>query len=145
VVAAGAVETARLLLLSRSDAFPEGIGNDFDRVGRGFNEHPSTELHAPVAPRPGEPSPWHEVGRIYRFYDRLRSEGLGGVRIAAVWSRLLLHQRLPPGRMMLEAARALGRPGGPATLYLGPHAEMRPDDRNRVTLSPTRRDGSATR
>jgi choline dehydrogenase-like flavoprotein len=39
VVAAGAIETARLLLVSR-DSQPSGIGNNRDLVGRYFMEHP---------------------------------------------------------------------------------------------------------
>jgi choline dehydrogenase-like flavoprotein len=39
VVAAGAVETARLLLLSRDARHPDGLGNRFDQVGRHFQGH----------------------------------------------------------------------------------------------------------
>lgn len=39
VVAAGATETARLLLLSRSEAEPEGLGNLTDQVGRHLQGH----------------------------------------------------------------------------------------------------------
>jgi choline dehydrogenase-like flavoprotein len=39
VVAGGAVETARLLLNSRSPAHPKGIGNDTDQVGRNLQGH----------------------------------------------------------------------------------------------------------
>jgi choline dehydrogenase-like flavoprotein len=39
VVAAGAIETARLLLASRSAAHPAGIGNATDQVGRGLQGH----------------------------------------------------------------------------------------------------------
>ena len=39
VLAAGAIETARLLLASRSDR-PSGLGNENDNVGRYFMEHP---------------------------------------------------------------------------------------------------------
>jgi choline dehydrogenase-like flavoprotein len=38
VLAAGTVETSRLLLASRSVA-PEGVGNENDRVGRDFHDH----------------------------------------------------------------------------------------------------------
>jgi len=38
ILAAGAVETARLLLASRSVA-PEGVGNAHDQVGRNFHDH----------------------------------------------------------------------------------------------------------
>lgn len=39
VICAGAIETARLLLASRS-RFPTGLGNGYDLVGRYFMEHP---------------------------------------------------------------------------------------------------------
>ena len=44
VVAAGAVETARLLLLSASRDFPEGLANRSGRVGRFFMSHPSVDV-----------------------------------------------------------------------------------------------------
>jgi choline dehydrogenase-like flavoprotein len=44
VVAAGAVETARLLLLSPSRAFPNGLANRSGRVGKFFTSHPSVEV-----------------------------------------------------------------------------------------------------
>jgi choline dehydrogenase-like flavoprotein len=39
VVAAGAVESARLLLASRSDREPDGLGNTYDQVGRHLQGH----------------------------------------------------------------------------------------------------------
>lgn len=39
VVSAGAIETARLLLASRSDFYPNGLGNDHDQVGRHLQGH----------------------------------------------------------------------------------------------------------
>ena len=39
VVAAGAIETARLLLDSRSAAHPAGLGNVHDQVGRHLQGH----------------------------------------------------------------------------------------------------------
>ncbi|GAB4253474.1 MAG: GMC family oxidoreductase [Acidobacteriota bacterium] len=42
VVCGGAVETARLLLNSRSRLFPEGIGNRYDWVGRNLQGHAYT-------------------------------------------------------------------------------------------------------
>ena len=39
VVAAGAIETARLLLNSKSAAHPRGLGNPFDQVGRHLQGH----------------------------------------------------------------------------------------------------------
>ncbi|MGH2770015.1 MAG: GMC oxidoreductase, partial [Actinomycetota bacterium] len=40
VLATGAIENARLLLVSKTDRWPAGIGNHHDLVGRFFLEHP---------------------------------------------------------------------------------------------------------
>jgi choline dehydrogenase-like flavoprotein len=42
IVAASATETARLLLNSKSDLFPRGLGNNFDWVGRNLQGHAYT-------------------------------------------------------------------------------------------------------
>jgi len=42
VVSCGAIESARLLLNSKSRVFPNGIGNHFDRVGRNLQGHAYT-------------------------------------------------------------------------------------------------------
>jgi choline dehydrogenase-like flavoprotein len=39
VVSAGAIETARLLLNSRSSLYPAGLGNEYDQVGRNLQGH----------------------------------------------------------------------------------------------------------
>ncbi|BDI33880.1 gluconate dehydrogenase [Capsulimonas corticalis] len=39
VLSGGAVETARLMLNSKTDAHPNGLGNDHDMVGRNFQGH----------------------------------------------------------------------------------------------------------
>ena len=44
VVAVGGIESPRLLLMSRSEHFPNGLGNRHDRVGRGFTEHPGVNF-----------------------------------------------------------------------------------------------------
>ena len=51
VLAAGAIETARLLLVS-SDSQPAGIGNNRDLVGRYFMEHPDVAVGY-LIPNPG--------------------------------------------------------------------------------------------
>jgi choline dehydrogenase-like flavoprotein len=51
VLAAGAIETARLLLVS-NDVQPAGIGNQHDLVGRYFQEHPDAEVGL-LLPAPG--------------------------------------------------------------------------------------------
>ena len=48
IVACGGVESARLLLNSRSEQFPNGMGNRHDLVGRFFTEHPNIEFQAEI-------------------------------------------------------------------------------------------------
>ena len=44
VIAANGIETPRLLLMSVSDRFPNGVANRTDMVGRHLMDHPSTSL-----------------------------------------------------------------------------------------------------
>lgn len=44
IVAANGIESPRLLLLSQSDKFPNGLANSSDMVGRNLMDHPSTSL-----------------------------------------------------------------------------------------------------
>jgi choline dehydrogenase-like flavoprotein len=76
VVAAGVVESARLLLRSQSTQFPSGIGNSRDLVGRHFMEHPTFQWSLPVDwPKFLPPG----VHRTYHFSDAFRKQGLNGV------------------------------------------------------------------
>lgn len=78
VLAAGGVETPRLLLASRS-VRPAGIGNEHDMVGRYFSTHPKADMAALVLDRPvpvGQPL----------FMDRKASTGVvlrGGLGFSA--------------------------------------------------------------
>jgi choline dehydrogenase-like flavoprotein len=99
VLAAGAVENARLLLLSATDARPCG-----DWVGRGFMEHPidhSLELHSKEPALVGDSS----------FYQPHPVDGTPAVmgRIALA-PELLRELQLPNASVRLQA------PAGPAIL-----------------------------
>ncbi len=115
ILACGAVETARLLLLSRSPHFPDGVGNRSGLVGRGFTEHPNLTFHGRV---PGMRALLPlEISRSHQFYEAFKREGFGSV--------LLVFER--------------GRSSG-NRLRIGATVEMRPSPENRVTLSEARRD-----
>src|SRR5262249_30219597 len=51
VLAAGAVENARLLLLSAATTHPRGLANSSGLVGKGFTSHPSVDVTGRVADR----------------------------------------------------------------------------------------------
>jgi len=42
VLAANAIETPKLMMISKSDKFKNGIGNEYDNVGRNLMDHPGT-------------------------------------------------------------------------------------------------------
>jgi choline dehydrogenase-like flavoprotein len=61
VVAANAIESARLLLMSTSSAYPTGVANRSDNVGRNLCDHPAIgvtfDMDEPVWPGRGPVSP----------------------------------------------------------------------------------------
>jgi choline dehydrogenase-like flavoprotein len=92
------VENARLLLLSRSDAHPDGLANSSGAVGRYFMEHPYIGVVGEV----GEPTGQHRIGfgttESYQFYEpddpppgsfKLEFSNEAGPRVVD----LVLHQR----------------------------------------------------
>lgn len=134
LVACGGIETPRLLLLSRSEICPNGIGNGYDRVGRGFNEHSGVNFYGKLRHSRGTLAPRHKVGRCHQFYEEFRKDGLGAVDISVIQSWLFPNHLMPPAEMVRDLARAAGRFTRP-TLYFGPTLEMLPQDENRVTLA----------
>ena len=74
VVAAGVVESARLLLLSRSDGFPRGLGNAHDLLGRHFLGHVTVNWRFGSRRIEGLYPGNH---RSYDFHDAFRRRGLG--------------------------------------------------------------------
>lgn len=106
VLAAGVVETPRILLHSRAPLAPTGIGNRHDQVGRYFNAHPNLATHFLLQ------QPVVLPAAMQRNYDSVhpaRQRGLGAFH-------LQLDQH-PPGLLILKA-----------------QVEIEPTPENRVTL-----------
>ncbi len=110
VIAGGAIESARLLMLSENSSYPGGIGNHAGHLGKYFMEHP---FRTYVADIPGmQPSSKWQLARTYQYCKPMKEQGLGGV---------LLGFSLSP-REPQRVKIALG-------------IEMAPDINNRVDLS----------
>jgi glucose dehydrogenase len=141
VLAGGGIETPRMLLFSKSEFFPEGIGNAYNRVGKGFNEHPAVNFYAQIKHSAGTIYPSNKIGRSHQFYTRYRKDGLGSVLPVFRQSWILPHHNMPftlaniPRNTLAVLKRFLK-----ATLYIGVVTEMKISDTNCVTLSKTRKD-----
>lgn len=69
VVACGAVETPRLLLLSRSEKHPDGLGNSSSLVGKYFTEHPSVRTAGVVSEQTNQNPIGFYTSSSEQFYD----------------------------------------------------------------------------
>jgi choline dehydrogenase-like flavoprotein len=141
VLATGGIGTPRLLLLSKSEQHPNGIGNAYDQVGRGFNDHPAVNFYAQIPHQLQTIYPLSKIARSHQFYSTYRSEGLGSILPVFRQSWVLPHHNMPlklsniPRNVLAIAKRTLH-----ATLYIGVVIEMKISDTNRVTLSKNRKD-----
>jgi hypothetical protein len=79
IVACGGVESARLLLSSRSERFPNGMGNRHDLVGRFFTEPPNIEFQAKIERSSSALPSASESGRSHQFYEAFKRTGLGSI------------------------------------------------------------------
>lgn len=127
---ASSINTSAILLNSRSEAFPRGLANGSDQVGRNLMDHVSTR---PI------------VGRWPGFQDQHdpgeRPTGIYIPRYANVTETDKPYLRgfgMQGGAVRTRRAEA---PGGlPWSMSLMPFGEVLPNPDNRVTLSATRTD-----
>jgi choline dehydrogenase-like flavoprotein len=108
VVAAGGLETPRLLLLSRDRTAPDGLGNASGLVGRFFMDHAKVAFRGVV--RRGLPP---GTGRSHQFYEQLKGDGLGSAILG-------FHATRGPDGALLEVSADV---------------ELVPSSANRVTLA----------
>jgi choline dehydrogenase-like flavoprotein len=139
VVAAGGVETPRLLLLSRSSAYPDGLANSSGLVGRYFMDH----LFAGMGGRLDVDTRQHHVGfntsESHQFYDdtdpvnglKLEFLNYAGPTIAGA----ALSADTWGDELRSELATVYGSQVG-----MGALVEQLPRKENRVTLDSSRTD-----
>ncbi len=136
VVSCGGIESPRLLLFSRSETFPNGVGNAGGMVGRFFNEHPAVNFYAKIDHTRSTLYPSNKIGRSHQYYEDFRKEGLGSALFVFRQAWLLPHHNMPlklsniPRNLMSIVSRFKK-----ATLYVGATIEMKLAASNRVVLS----------
>jgi choline dehydrogenase-like flavoprotein len=139
VLAAGGVENARLLLLSRSPAFPDGLANSSGAVGRYFSDH----LFAGVGGRVERETRQHHVGfhttESSALYDD--ADPVVGIKLEFLNNA----GPTPVGVALSDGSwgdelrdRVEEAYGG--HLAVGALVEQLPDPENRVRLDPDRTD-----
>jgi choline dehydrogenase-like flavoprotein len=127
---ASSINTSALLLNSVSEAFPRGLANGSDQVGRNLMDHVSTR---PIVGRwPGfqdEPDPGERPTGIYipRYANVTESD-----------KPYLRGFGMQGGAVRTRRSEAPG--GMPWSMSLMPFGEVLPNPDNRVTLSASRRD-----
>jgi choline dehydrogenase-like flavoprotein len=146
IVAAHAVETPKLMLLSRGPEHPAGLGNDRDLVGRFLMDHP-VQVSWALAPEP-----------VYPFRGPLSTSGIETLRDGSFRARRsALRVEIgndgwswPAGDATVQASthaseHRLGKAGldelkhrFARQLRLASLTEPLPDPRNRVTLAEQR-------
>jgi glucose dehydrogenase len=136
VICGGGIETPRLLLFSKSEQYPNGIGNSQDLVGRYFNEHPAVNFYGKIPHTRSTLSLSNKIARSHQFYEEYRKDGLGSALFVFRQAWLLPHHNMPMklSNIPRNIAAIMGR-FRKATLYIGATIEMKLSESNRVLLS----------
>jgi choline dehydrogenase-like flavoprotein len=142
VISAGAIETARLLLNSRSKEHPDGLGNSTDQVGRYLQGHVyagAVGLH----PDDVQDCEGPGVSIATCEFNHGNRGVIGGGLLANEFVPLPIHfwSAFAPSiaRWGSEGKRALARAYRQTLVVMGPIQEI-PNPAARVTLDPTVRD-----
>jgi choline dehydrogenase-like flavoprotein len=142
---ASAIESARLLLNSKSDRFPNGLANDSDQVGRNLMDH--VNFGGANAEMPGfldKTTFGNRPNGIYvaRFRnvkskhpEFLRGYGFQGGTSRSGWDR----GQWSPG-FGADFKRSMTTELGPWGFWLGGFGEMLPNPENRVTIDASVKD-----
>ena len=141
---ASTIGTAQILLNSKSEAFPNGLANSSDQVGRNLMDH-MYALHTAGILMSG-PETYYKGRRPTGLYiprfrnfsesgDFLRGYGYQGAASRMGWRSTSLSQP-GVGLELKERTRKLG----PWMIYISGFGEMLPNPENRVTLNATQTD-----
>jgi choline dehydrogenase-like flavoprotein len=141
ILALGAIESARLMLLSKSPLFPDGIANDSGLVGRNATFHEylfavglfDKELSDPLNGFTGN----YQSGGSMHFYETDESRGhIGGGIIATTQIGQPINPILPGKPIWGEAAKDADRDYFLHSMKIGMILQDLPQETNRVDLDP---------
>ncbi len=141
ILAAHAVESARLLLLSESSQFPDGLANSSGMVGKNFMEHP----YVSVAGRLKEQVFPYRIGfgtaESHQFYATKDIDRIGSIKLEFANNS---------GPKPLDIALNSGNWGKPLEeeiresfgrhVHINAELEQLPDENNSITLDPLVKD-----
>jgi choline dehydrogenase-like flavoprotein len=133
VLAAGTMESTRLLLLSADRLSPEGLGNDGGQVGGNLTFHHiwhgEHRFDKPLWP--GTVGPW--TGQCDQFLDPPPGSGHGGMKVEYS-SRMVGRVRVQPDWLSAEDVLATMREQ-PFVRHIAMHTETRTGPDKRLSLS----------
>jgi choline dehydrogenase-like flavoprotein len=140
VLAAGGVETPRLLLLSESSEHPDGLANSSGLVGRYFMDHLFAGMGGTLDRRTRQNHVGFITSESHQFYDNDR-EGIGPIKLE------FLNYAGPSPVEMALGSEQWGddlldslREGYGTHVAMGGLVGQRPRKENRITLDPSRTD-----
>jgi len=144
-VCCGTIETARLLLNSKSSQFPNGLANSNDVVGRYLHGHNTADLFAYLEALVGKPPVNNDGANDHSYIPRFNIDGkkrdyVGGFHYELQDSTFMLPQHAPYvkgfGRKFKEQVRYLQ----PGFLYLDCYSKVLARTENRVTVDTNHKD-----
>lgn len=144
IVACGGIGSPHLLLSAKSERWPNGIGNDYDQVGRYFTEHPNLTFRGMIPHTIDTLSPMYELGRSHQYYDEFKASGLGSILIVVSQSWVYRDDISSADRSVAERIGGVIGRLSQAELRIGVTMEMLPSPDNRVTLSNSAVDARGT-
>jgi len=131
VLCCGAIQNARLLLLSANSSFPDGIGNSNGQVGAYFMDHPNVQYWVKPKRPLIDQKDLASFVHSYALYRQMKSQGLGAtlLRFGAYcrdWQERLSYKYLPESRGATRADQ---------TLLIEGLCEQEPLSSNRLALA----------
>lgn len=140
VLTAHTIESIRLLLLSKSDYYPNGLANNNGLVGKGFMEHLGTGISGEVKEKLYPYRIGFPAAQSLQFYNKPQRDKIGAIQLAFFTGGLtpaqIASQSLKWGvALKREIRESFGRIVGIAAMI-----EMLPKEDNWITLDEKVRD-----